>query len=299
MTIELSHWSGDAGSPAPSWVSKLAVVIPALNEEQTVGTVVSGGAATDSAAWARSRSSSSTTARPMRRAISARGGRRPDHRPPPQPRTRRLLQPRCRPRPRRGADVVVHLDADGQHDPALIPSLVAPIVSGEADSSSACARSPMTETGTSVRRYGNRLAVLALPPHVQGARQRCHLRVPGVLARGTTAAQRRQRLHVHAREPDPGGAEAPRGRRGADPGDEAGSRRVAHDALGAPLHRRHGRSGYANDAPHASRCPSLVAPRSSCSSRPSSCTPGSSPATRTAACTFRRCSRRCSRSSSA
>lgn len=33
----------------------------------------------------------------------------------------------------RGADVVVHLDADGQHDPGGIAPLVAPILAGEAD----------------------------------------------------------------------------------------------------------------------------------------------------------------------
>jgi glycosyltransferase involved in cell wall biosynthesis len=34
---------------------------------------------------------------------------------------------------RGGADVIVTFDADGQHEPADIPALVAPIVSGEAD----------------------------------------------------------------------------------------------------------------------------------------------------------------------
>jgi len=32
-----------------------------------------------------------------------------------------------------GADVIVHFDADGQHDPALIASLIEPIRAGEAD----------------------------------------------------------------------------------------------------------------------------------------------------------------------
>ena len=32
-----------------------------------------------------------------------------------------------------GADILVHLDADGQHDPADIPRLTEPIKSGEAD----------------------------------------------------------------------------------------------------------------------------------------------------------------------
>lgn len=34
---------------------------------------------------------------------------------------------------RRGADVIVNIDADGQYDPAAIPELVAPILAGEAD----------------------------------------------------------------------------------------------------------------------------------------------------------------------
>ena len=34
---------------------------------------------------------------------------------------------------RAGADIVVHLDSDGQHDPVHIPQLIAPIVAGEAD----------------------------------------------------------------------------------------------------------------------------------------------------------------------
>ncbi len=32
-----------------------------------------------------------------------------------------------------GADVVIHFDADGQHDPDAVPSLLAPIVEGRAD----------------------------------------------------------------------------------------------------------------------------------------------------------------------
>ena len=33
----------------------------------------------------------------------------------------------------KGADVIVNLDADGQYDPAVLPSLIAPILAGEAD----------------------------------------------------------------------------------------------------------------------------------------------------------------------
>ncbi len=34
---------------------------------------------------------------------------------------------------RLGADIIVHIDADGQHDPSFIPALVEPIKAGEAD----------------------------------------------------------------------------------------------------------------------------------------------------------------------
>jgi len=34
---------------------------------------------------------------------------------------------------RLGADIIVHIDADGQHDPAEIPKLVEPIITGKAD----------------------------------------------------------------------------------------------------------------------------------------------------------------------
>jgi glycosyltransferase involved in cell wall biosynthesis len=34
---------------------------------------------------------------------------------------------------RLGADIVVHVDADGQHDPSFIPTLIAPILEGRSD----------------------------------------------------------------------------------------------------------------------------------------------------------------------
>lgn len=34
---------------------------------------------------------------------------------------------------RHGADIIVHIDADGQHDPEALPKLVAPIMAGETD----------------------------------------------------------------------------------------------------------------------------------------------------------------------
>jgi glycosyltransferase involved in cell wall biosynthesis len=56
-----------------------------------------------------------------------------------------------------GADVVVHLDGDGQHDPAYIPRLVAPVLCDEADV--VVGVRPLAEARelSFVRRYGNRL----------------------------------------------------------------------------------------------------------------------------------------------
>jgi len=56
-----------------------------------------------------------------------------------------------------GADVVVHLDGDGQHAPELVPSLVAPIIRGDADV--VVGVRPLAESSdpSTVRRRGNRL----------------------------------------------------------------------------------------------------------------------------------------------
>jgi glycosyltransferase involved in cell wall biosynthesis len=56
-----------------------------------------------------------------------------------------------------GADVVVHLDGDGQHDPSYIPRIVAPILFGEADV--VVGVRPLAEATaiSPVRRRGNQL----------------------------------------------------------------------------------------------------------------------------------------------
>jgi glycosyltransferase involved in cell wall biosynthesis len=57
----------------------------------------------------------------------------------------------------RGADVVVHLDADGQHDPRFMPAVVAPILAGDAEV--VIGARPFAEAHSmgAVRRQGNRL----------------------------------------------------------------------------------------------------------------------------------------------
>lgn len=56
----------------------------------------------------------------------------------------------------RGADVVVTLDADGQHDPSAMPRLVAPIVDGVADLVVAVRPLADPTQGSPLRRVGNR-----------------------------------------------------------------------------------------------------------------------------------------------
>lgn len=57
----------------------------------------------------------------------------------------------------RGADVVVTLDADGQHDPTALPRLVAPIINGTADLVVAARPLADPSQGTLARRLGNQL----------------------------------------------------------------------------------------------------------------------------------------------
>ena len=57
----------------------------------------------------------------------------------------------------RGADIVVTLDADGQHDPSAMARLVAPIVDGRADVVVAARPLDDPTQGSPVRRIGNRV----------------------------------------------------------------------------------------------------------------------------------------------
>jgi glycosyltransferase involved in cell wall biosynthesis len=56
-----------------------------------------------------------------------------------------------------GADVVVHLDGDGQHDPGYIPRLVAPILFGEADVVVGVRPLDQASEISQVRRRGNQI----------------------------------------------------------------------------------------------------------------------------------------------
>jgi hypothetical protein len=57
----------------------------------------------------------------------------------------------------RGADLIVQLDADGQHDPADIPALIEPILIGAADIAVGVRAHREADQGTRFRRFGNRV----------------------------------------------------------------------------------------------------------------------------------------------
>jgi glycosyltransferase involved in cell wall biosynthesis len=58
---------------------------------------------------------------------------------------------------RLGADVMVHLDSDGQHDPAAMPSLVTPILARQADIVVGVRSLKDASEMSLIRRHGNRL----------------------------------------------------------------------------------------------------------------------------------------------
>ena len=117
----------------PDPTLKLAVVLPALNEESTVGHVIAAvprrlpGIGQVEVILVDDGSTDATVSR----ALAAGADRIARH-----ARNRGLVAAFSRgitEALHAGADIVVHLDSDGQHDPALIPQLIAPIVAGEAD----------------------------------------------------------------------------------------------------------------------------------------------------------------------
>ena len=158
MMIELPYWSPADEFPAFAGPPKLAVVMPALNEEHTVGAVVSAvprrilGIGEVEVIVVDDGSTDGT--RDI--ALAAGAERIIAHR-----RNRGLVA--CFNHGTalalaRGADVVVHLDSDGQHDPAFIPALIGPVLAGEADLVVGVRPLADPHAGTLVRRYGNRLA---------------------------------------------------------------------------------------------------------------------------------------------
>jgi glycosyltransferase involved in cell wall biosynthesis len=137
-------------------VAKLAVVIPALNEEATVGSVIAAvprsiqgvgrvevilvdDGSTDSTQHvATSAGADAIVRHTQRRGLVA------------------AFKSGVAEAMRRGANIVVHLDADGQHDPTLIPALIEPILGYEADIVLGVRPfAAAAEDMGPVRRYGN------------------------------------------------------------------------------------------------------------------------------------------------
>jgi glycosyltransferase involved in cell wall biosynthesis len=119
--------------PEAPFEVRLAVVIPALNEAASIGRVVAGipreiPHVTDVEVIVVDDGSTDGTALVARAAGADRIERH---------RRRRGLVAAFRTgidaALADGADLVVHLDGDGQHDPAYIPRLVAPVLLGDAD----------------------------------------------------------------------------------------------------------------------------------------------------------------------
>lgn len=152
-----SPYTYDRASGEPS-LPRLAVVIPALDEEATVGEVVAavprgieGVAKVDVIVV-----DDGSRDRTRERAVAAGVDAICVH-----PRPRGLVEAfksGTREALRRGADIVVNLDADGQHDPGFVPRLIAPILDGEADI--ALGVRPLATAGddmTTIRRRGNQI----------------------------------------------------------------------------------------------------------------------------------------------
>jgi glycosyltransferase involved in cell wall biosynthesis len=136
---------------------KLAVVIPALNERETVGAVIAAvprriagvgsvevilvddGSSDDTVAVARAAGADVIASHTRNRGLVAAFNRA----------VREAIAA--------GADLVVNLDADGQHDPRFIPRLVAPLLAGGADVVVGVRPLGEASQGSPLRRFGNRL----------------------------------------------------------------------------------------------------------------------------------------------
>ena len=152
LDIRISAPAGSARAGA-----RLVVLIPALNEQETIGRVVSeiprqidgvgrveiividdgSEDLTADRAWAAG--VDHVARHPGNRGLAAAFNRGA---------TEALA---------RGADIVVTLDADGQHNPSAMARLVAPIVAGSADLVVAARPLADPSQGSPLRRFGNRL----------------------------------------------------------------------------------------------------------------------------------------------
>lgn len=142
-----------------STAERVAIVMPALNEEETIGEVVSRiPRVLPGVDWVKVIVVDDGSGdRTQQRAIDAGADVIVAH-----ARNRGLVAAFTRgvnEAMRQGASIVVHLDADGQHDPAEIPRLVAPIVARDADLTLGVRDLGATskEHMTSLRRHGNRV----------------------------------------------------------------------------------------------------------------------------------------------
>jgi len=136
---------------------KLVVLIPALNEQETIGHVVSeipreiAGVAAVEVIVIDDGSNDLTADRALA-AGAHRVARHPGNRGLAAAFNRGTTEALAH-----GADIVVTLDADGQHDPSVLPQLVAPVVDGTADLVVAARPLRDPTQGSSLRRLGNRI----------------------------------------------------------------------------------------------------------------------------------------------
>jgi glycosyltransferase involved in cell wall biosynthesis len=143
----------DPHAPPPT-VEKVAVIIPALNEAATIGSVVAGvpreipGVGEVEVILVDDGSTDGTQAEAIAAGVDA-----ISH----HPRRRGLVstfKDGVTEALHRGASIVVNLDGDGQHDPAQIPALIAPILANRADIVLGV-RDLSTAEMTPIRRRGN------------------------------------------------------------------------------------------------------------------------------------------------
>jgi glycosyltransferase involved in cell wall biosynthesis len=136
----------------------LVVVVPALNEQSTVGRVIEAiPAAMTGISWVRvvvvddgSTDNTATEARAHGAEVVHHGQRKGVGAAFQTGVTRALEM---------GADLIVSIDADGQFDPATIPQLVAPVVAGYADFATASRfiDPSLAPVMPGIKRWGNRM----------------------------------------------------------------------------------------------------------------------------------------------